>query len=72
VASCTGFLFQQVEQAVFGKKGFAVEIDFQPGIQVGVVPEFLLHKLRQPAEIAEQAIVGLEKNQGAVFFLGWL
>ena len=48
-----GLILQEVEQAVAGKKGLAVEVDFQPGIEVGIVPKLRFDVLRPEAVIFE-------------------
>ena len=62
-------IVQQVQQAVVAHVCLAVAHQLQPGVQVGVVPQPLLHELHIEAVLAKNLRVRLEFNVGAVSHL---
>ena len=62
--------FQQVEQSVAAVMTLAVEIDFQTGVEVGVVLHHRQYEVEVEAVTLEQLCVGCELDEGAVGLLG--
>ena len=57
---------QEVREPAFALDERTVELEFQPGVEVGVVPDALFDVFRDKAERAEQLWVGAKLDQGAV------
>ena len=61
-----GFALQQIEQAIFAYIPLAIEVHYQPGIQVTIIPELVIEVFLYKMKILKNRIIRHKSNQCSI------